>query len=66
MAFPFPDGYLEILTSGTYLQDEPLQLRLIPTPTSFIPTSNGDLAHLRKMPHCGHVPVFPHNQSGSA
>ena len=66
MAFPFLDGYLEILTFGTYLPDEPLKLRLTPTPTLLIPTSNGDLAHLRKMPRYGHVLVFPHNQSGSA
>ena len=62
--FPFSDGYLEIFFSGTYLPDELLKSRLIPTPISSTPTSNGDLIHLRKMSHCGHVPVFLHNHFG--
>ena len=65
MARLLPDGYFEILSSGIYLLDEPLKLKLTPTPTSSIPTSNGDLAHLGKMSLYGHIPVFPHNQSKS-
>ena len=49
MSFPFLDGYLEVLSSGTYLPDEPLKLRLTPTSTSSTPTSNDDLSHPRKM-----------------
>jgi hypothetical protein len=63
MSCPFLDGYLEILSFGTYLPDELLNLRLIPTPTSSTPTSNGDLSHPKKISRYGHVPVFPHSQS---
>jgi len=62
---------LEVLASETCLLDEPLKLRLTPINFSSIPiildpTSNGDVVHPRKMSISGLLPVFSHNQSGSA
>ena len=63
MSFPFSDGYLKILSSGTYFPDEPLGVSLSFTPTFLAPTSNDDLSHPRKIFCYKHVPVCPYNQS---
>jgi hypothetical protein len=54
-----PDGYLEILSFGTYLPDESLKLRVISNPTSSNFTSSGDSFCPWKMFHSGHVQIFP-------
>ena len=69
--FPFPDDPLEVLVFGTCLPNELLKLRLIPIDLSSIQTflnltSNGEVVHLGKMSLYGLLPVFSHNQSGSA
>ena len=56
--------YLEVLFSETYFPDESLKIKLIPTPNSSTPISNGELFHLRKMSRCGHVPIFPYWLAG--